>query len=102
MPKFHVEWKFNLSAMPEDPAKMVKIRSELLEMVKADVKLGKMVDWGSYCNGYNGYMIFEGNQDELMPELLKYTPHILFDVKPIINVDQAIDAVKALYKMKTE
>lgn len=98
MPKFHIEWKQNLSVMPDDPVKMGKINLSLLEMVKAEVKSSKIGDWGVYCNGFSGYCIKEGAHDEIMTELLKYMPYILFDVKPVVNVDQAIDAVKVYLK----
>jgi hypothetical protein len=99
MPKFHVEWKQNLSVMPDDPAKLGKINISLLEMVKADVKSNKITDWGVYCNGFSGYTIIEGTHDEIMTELLKYMPYILFEVKPVINEDQAIEAVKVVSQM---
>ena len=47
-----------------------------------------------------GYMIIEGTQEEIMTELLKYTPFVLFNVKPVVNVDKAIEAVKAAQQLK--
>jgi hypothetical protein len=100
MPKFLIEWKGNVSLNSEDYANLPKITLSLLEMVKTGVKSNKITDWGAYCDLRTGYMIIEGTQDEIMPELLKYTPYVLFDVKPVINVDQAIEAVKAAQYLK--
>jgi hypothetical protein len=100
MPKFLIEWKGNVSLNSEDYANLLKITLSLLEMVKAGMKSNKITDWGAYCDMRTGYMIIEGTQDEIMPELLKYMPYVLFDVKPVVNVDQAIEAVKATQYLK--
>jgi hypothetical protein len=103
MTKFHIEWKKKFSKMPDDPAEMVKIELLLLEMVKDDLKTGKLADWGIYCNGFSGYLIMEGKQEDIMPELLKYIPFIMFDVLPVVNVDQTIDAInKVVSQMQTK
>ena len=103
MTKFHIEWNKNFSKMPDNPAEMVKIELWLLEMVKADLKTGKLADWGIYCNGFSGYAIMEGKQEDIMPELLKYIPFIMFDVLPVVNVDQTIDAInKIVSQMQTK
>ncbi len=101
MAKFRIDWKKNPSLMPDDPVKMAKMSLSLLEMVKADLKSGKFADWGVYCNGFSGYLIIEGSEVDIMPTLLKYMPHVLFDVKPVINVDQAVEAInKAVTESK--
>lgn len=100
MPKFHIEWKGNVSLSSEDYANLPKITLALLEMVKASMKSNKVTDWGAYCDLRTGYMIMEGTQDEIMPELLKYMPYVLFDVKPVVNLDQTIEAVRAAQYLK--
>ena len=92
MTKFHVEWRKNPTLTPEDPAKMVKLNLSMLEMVKATLKSGKLMDWGVYCDGFSGYVIAEGNETDILATLLKWMPYIIFDVKPVANVDQAIEA----------
>lgn len=103
MAKFHVEWKKNFSKMPDDPAEIIKIELRLLGMVKDDLKTGRITDWGMYCNGSSGYGIMEGDQEDIMPELLKYIPFITFEVLPVANADQSIDAInKVVSQMKTK
>jgi hypothetical protein len=103
MTKFHIEWKKNPSLMPEDPIKMVKLNLSLLEMVKAALKSGEIADWGTYCNGFSGYCLIEGTEADILPSLLKYMPYILFDVKPVVNAYQAIEAInKVVSQSKTK
>ena len=93
MTKFHIEWKKEISAMPDDPAKIAKLNLSLLDTVKADLKAGKLSDWGVYCNGFSGYCIIEGTEADVLFDALKYMPYVVFDVKPAANVDQAIEAI---------
>jgi hypothetical protein len=102
MTKFHIEWQKNPSLTPTDPAKMIQLNLSLLEMVKAELKAGRLTDWGHYCNGSSGYCIVEGTETDMVPTLLKYSPYILFDVKPVISVDQSIEANKLAAQSKTK
>ena len=90
MTKFLILWRKNI--IPEDPEKMAKLNLAMLEPVKAALKSGVFKDWGAYSNAYNGYVIAEGTEADIYAALLKWMPHILFDVHPIVNVDQAIEA----------
>jgi len=90
MTKFLILWHKNI--IPEDREKMAKLNLAMLEPVKAALKSGDFKDWGIYCDGFNGYAIVEGNESEILATLLKWMPHILFDVHAIVNVDQSIEA----------
>ncbi len=90
MTKFLILWRKNI--IPEDTEKMAKLNLALLEPVKAALKSGEFKDWGVYSDGCNGYAIAEGTEAEILAGLLKWMPHIMFNVHPIVNVDQAIEA----------
>ncbi|MCJ7444839.1 MAG: hypothetical protein MUO26_09970 [Methanotrichaceae archaeon] len=90
MTKFHVDWKKNPS-IPDDLANRAKQHISLLETVKADLKSGRITDWGQYCNLDSGYLLMEGTEADILTTLIKWTPHILFDVKPVANIDQTIE-----------
>jgi hypothetical protein len=101
MTKYLVKWQKNESLMPEDPAMMMKLQLSLLEGVKANLKSGKMIDWGSYCDASGGYFIAEGNESDLFNGILKWYPYISFDAKPVLSVDQVIGAIsKAMSESK--
>jgi hypothetical protein len=103
MTKFHIGWKKNLCVKSDDPVEMAKLNLSLLEMVKADLKSGSIADWGSYCNGFSGYCLIEGTEADILPGLLKYMPHVLFNVRPVTNVDQNIEAInKVVAQSKTK
>lgn len=98
MTKFHVEWKQS-SKIPEDPVKLAKLYLSHMELVKADLKSGKLTDFGQYSNGSSGYILMEGTENDVFTTLMKWLPYVEFDVKPIVNVDQTIDAINRALSM---
>ena len=71
MTKYLIKWQKNESLMPPDLTMMAKLQLSMLEEAKANLKSGKMIDWGSYCDASGGYCIAEGNESELFDQLLK-------------------------------
>lgn len=101
MTKFHIEWKQS-SKIPEDPVKLAKLYLSHMELVKADLKSGKLTDFGQYSNGSSGYALIEGTETDVFTTLMKWLPYVEFDVKPIVNVDKTIEAInKLLAQSKT-
>jgi len=93
MAKYLVKWQKNESLMPQDPVMMAKMQISMLEGVKADLKSGKMSDWGSFSDASGGYFIAEGTESDLFNGILKWYPYISFDAKPVLSVDQVIGAI---------
>lgn len=98
MTKFHIGWKQS-SKIPEDPVKLAKLYLSHMEQVKADLKSGKLTDFGQYSNGSSGYCIIEGTENDVFTTLMKWLPYVEFDVKPIVNVDQTIEAINKALSM---
>ncbi len=88
--------------MPEDIALMAKLQLSMLENAKADLKSGKISDWGSFCDASGGYFIAEANEFDLFNGILQYYPYISFDAKPILSVDQVIESIKKAMEMKSK
>jgi hypothetical protein len=93
MTKYLVKWQQNESLMPSDPTMMAQLLLSLLDGAREDLKSGKVIDWGSYCDASGGYCIVEGNESELFDQLLKWYPYITFDAKPVLNVEQVIGVI---------
>jgi hypothetical protein len=103
MTKYHIKWQLNPLTTPEDPEKRAKLWISMLEMVKADLRSGRFMDWGAHFDINSGYCIGEGNEADIFTSLLKWTPYVVFDVKPIVNVDRVIGAInKAVAESKTK
>ncbi len=98
MTKFHIEWKQS-SKIPDDPVKLAKLYLSHMEQIKADLKSGKLNDFRQYSNGSSGYLLIEGTENDVFTTLMKYLPYVEFDVKPIVNVDQTIEAINKALSM---
>ena len=95
MSRFYVKWNLASSATPADPEQRVRLWLSMLEMVKADMKTGRLKDWGMCNSGEGGYAVYEeANDADLFASLLKWMPHISFDAKPVLTVDETIAAIK--------
>jgi hypothetical protein len=94
MPKSWIKWRLNQQFTPTDPAEIGKLWMSMLEMVKADLKDGTLTDWGECYNGGEGYAISELSVQDVRTSILKYTPYILFDIKPVLNADQIVECIK--------
>lgn len=106
MPKFLVLWKMEPTMIPLDlgtartlsAEEMVKGWLRGFEAVKAGMKAGLMKDFGVFAGGGAGYGIWEvASEAELFTHLLKYIG-VNFEVKPVLTVDQCIEAFKKSLK----
>ena len=95
MPKFYAKWQLNPLTIPATTEERVKLWLSMLEMIKADMKAGVLKDWGMCSDGSGGYGIMEvASETDLYTALLKWIPHVNFDVKPVLTVDQTIESIK--------
>jgi hypothetical protein len=94
MTKFFIKWWVNVQKLPNTPQEAGKLHLAMLEMVKADMRDGRMIDWGQFSNGANGYCIGDLSEQDLFGIMLKYMPVIGFDVFPVLSVDQSIEEIK--------
>lgn len=94
MPKFYVRWQLNPIMVPANPQERVKLWLSMLEMVKANLNAGVLKDWGMCSDASGGYGFSELSEVDLYTALPKWMSYVNFDVKPVLNVDQAIESIK--------
>ena len=89
-----MKWRKNQHIIPTNPEEQAKLWMTLLEWLKTEKKAGLFTDWGACCDGSSGYCIADTDEVSLHLALLKYQPHIIFDVKPVLSLDQAYENIK--------
>lgn len=94
MSKFYIKWRKNQYTIPTNFEEQVKLWMTLLEWVKADIKAGLFTEWGACCDSASGYCITEGDEVSLHAQILKYQPFIVFDIKPVLSVDQTFESIQ--------
>lgn len=100
MAKFYMRWEINQLLCPANPEERVKNWLSMLEMVKADLKSGALKDWGMCSDASGGYAFAETDEKSLYMSVLKWFPYIIFDVKPVLTVDQIVDSIKTVAAKK--
>jgi hypothetical protein len=97
MSKFYVRWQIDPQMIPSVPEERRKFLLSMLEMVKKDIKAGRVKDWGNVPGESAGYLLVEGaSESDLLTSLLKFMPHVNFEVRPVLTVDQTIESYKRM------
>ena len=95
MAKYYFRWQWNPQITITNPEERAKLLMSLLEMTKQDLQAGKLKDWGTVPGESSGYAIKEvASESDLLIDSLKFMPYVNFDVKPVLTVDQTIEAFK--------
>jgi hypothetical protein len=94
MTKFYMKWQISHMFAPMDPEERMKFWYFMLESVRADLKSGALTDWGMCLDNSGGYAFAETDEKTLQATIMKWTPYINFDIKPVLTVDQTIDSMK--------
>ena len=93
--KFFVKWSINPLMRAKDIDERIKNQQTILDMIKADLAAGLLKDWGSFPGESCGYALSEtGSEEELAVSLMKFTPYIHFEVRPVLSADQTIRSMK--------
>jgi hypothetical protein len=100
MAKFYMRWQLNPILIPTNPEERMKLWLSMLELVRADLKSGGLTDWGICSDSSAGYAFAETDEKTLHTTILKWIPHVNFDIKPVLTVDQTIDSIKRIAAKK--
>ena len=94
MTKYYMRWHLNPMLIPTKPEEIGKLWLMMLEMVKTDLKSGALTDWGICSDSSAGYAFADTDEKSLHVAILKWIPYVIFDIKPVLAVDQVIANIK--------
>jgi len=95
MAKYYLRWQMNPQITITNPEERAKLIMSLLEMTKQDLQAGKVKDWGTVPGEASGYAIKEAASEiDILTDAVKFMPYVNFDVKPVLTVDQTMEAFK--------
>ena len=94
MAKFLSLWEMDMTKVPDKSKEQIALYTRLLNMVKEELKNGKIVDWGVSADLLAGYYISEGTEQDIALISLEYSPYVKFKVYPVLTVEQALDIIK--------
>jgi len=94
MTRFYLRWQLNPMFTPPNPEERVKLWLSMLELVRTDLKSGSLTDWGICNDSSGGYCFAETDEKSLHATIVKWIPHVSFEIKPVLTVDQDITNIK--------
>jgi hypothetical protein len=94
MTRYYMRWHLNPLTVPVNPEERGKLWITMLEMVKADLKSGALTDWGVWFDSSGGYAFADTDEVSLNAAILIWMPHIVYDIKPVLSVDQVLANIK--------
>ena len=68
----------------------------LLGMVKEDMASGVLKDWGAFPGDRSGFGVVVGSEMDVMKLTMRYAPHIMFRVKPVVSADELLAFLKSV------
>ena len=89
-----MRWHLNHAFIPTNPEERVKLWMAMLEMVKADLKSGAIRDWGICSDDSGGYAFAETDEKTLHTTILRWTPYVSFNIKPVLTADQTMESIR--------
>ena len=96
MPKYFMTWEVDSTRAPTDPKERGAMWAGMLDMIKQDMKEGKISDWGSFPGESRGYSISEQSMLDLSKNLQRFYPFVDFQVHQVMSVDEVAEVAKSL------
>jgi len=98
MARFLLLWEMDQTKIPVSPKDRGAATKILLELVKQDLKKGKLKDWGVFAGEHAGYSVVDGTEMDILNLIQRYTPFVYFKTHPIASVDQIDKMIEVLIK----
>jgi len=96
MARFLLLWEMDTTKLPDDPKERIAAWTMSMNMVKSELKSGKLKDWGMFPGELAGYGIREGTEVDIAIATGRYGPAIKYKTHPVLSVSQTDEVLKAL------
>ena len=98
MGRYLLLWELDWTKIPISRQERGTGFDGLMEGVKEDIRKGLMKDWGAFVGEVSGYAVAEGTEVEIGNMVQRYVPFVIFEVHPVMSVEQLGEVIKALTK----
>ena len=96
MPKYFMTWEVDPNRAPINPKERGAMWTGMVELIKQDMKEGKISDWGSFVGEGRGYSIGEQSLLDLSKDLQRFYPYVNFQVHQVMSIDEVAELSKSL------
>jgi hypothetical protein len=98
MGRYLLLWEIDRTKIPLDTKERGIGFEMLLGIVNDDIKKGITKDWGAYVGEYKGYSVVEGTEVDVINQLERFSPFVIFNVHPIASVANVGEMIKVMKK----
>ncbi len=98
MGKYLILWEVDQSRLPVSHKERGMGWRALMKEIKEDISKGRTKDWGAFIGETNGYSVIEGSHLEVMIQLQKFAPYVIFKVHEIASVEEVDQLVEDMIK----
>lgn len=98
MGRYLLLWEIDRTKIPLDIKERGIGFEMLLGIVNDDIKKGITKDWGAYVGEYKGYSVVEGTEVDVINQLERFSPFVIFSVHPIASVANVGEMIKVMKK----
>lgn len=91
MAKYLLLWEIDRARTPEDRETRKSQWRTLQDMVVKQLEGGDLKDWGLFLGEMKGYCVIEGTDADVLKVTIGYSPYVIFEVKQVQSIQQAID-----------
>ena len=98
MGRYLLLWEIDRTKIPMDIKERGIGFEMLLGIVNDDIKRGITKDWGAYVGEYKGYSVVEGTEVDIINQLERFSPFVIFKVHPIASVANVGEMIKVMKK----
>jgi hypothetical protein len=96
MAKYFMLWEVDPSKVPVNAKERGAAWLAMTNMIKQDMKEGKITDWGCFAAETNGYAVSTQTDVELAKNLQRFFPMVTFKVHQVVSLDQVAEVAKSL------
>lgn len=80
---------------PATAEEIGNLYSNMLKMVKEDMRYGSISEWGQFGNGNDGYAISEVKAIiHLAAVMPKYRPYVTWKIRPVLDIDESMAVIQ--------
>jgi hypothetical protein len=95
MTKFLTLWELDRTRIPDSPEEQLHYYAMMLDMINEDMKNGRTREFGAFVGGFKGFVIREGNEQEIYMEISKYAKFTNHTTYPFLEIGQLKELLKA-------
>jgi L-rhamnose mutarotase len=94
--KYLLLWKVNFSFWPLEPSKSLELNEKMWAAMDDLMKKGLVKDYGIFVDGQSGYLIAEGEADNLYMAANMFIPYVSVEVHEIVSYEKQKEILRGM------